>query len=111
MGEIEIGIVEQAVKQGIPVPERIQDRPVLKFGLELFFKAFLDLTCDRTSGFDVGSIPTMTILSYASYHEIYGIDAFNFLEIIRGIDGEYLRHQTAKQKKETAAAKRRAKRK
>ena len=110
MGEVEEGIVEQAMQKNLKVPERIVNKPVLMLGLELYLIAFQNLNCDRVSGFELGPIPTMAILNYAKYNGVEGIEADNFLYIIRCMDNAFIRFHDKKQKAKDAAEKRKAKR-
>jgi len=107
MGSFEEGIVNQAISQKTDIPDRVLNQPILMSGLELFFKGFLDLTSDRLSAFELGPIPTMAILSYASY---YDIDSSDFLKVIRDMDNAFIKYHTNKQKRERDRAERAAKR-
>lgn len=111
MGEHEQQIIEQAIDRGLKVPDRIVNQPDLMPGLELFYTAFINLSSDRLSAFELGPIPTMSILNYASYHEIEGVDAQNFLYIIRCMDNVFINFHDKKQKAKAASEKRRANRK
>ena len=56
---------------GAPIPERIENAPVLMQGLELYLRAFFDLDSERGIGFSILPIPWFSIIRYA---EVYGFD-------------------------------------
>lgn len=49
---------------GLPLPEKIQNAPSLKPGLELYYIAFQDLMASRNSGMSLGPIWWSTIQTY-----------------------------------------------
>lgn len=102
MGAVEDAIIEQCDKDGRELPPKIANRPELWFGLDLYWKAFWDLTSDRVIGMEEGSIPTMTILQYACY---YDFNDHLLLQYVRSMDNAYLRHFRAKAKRESDRAK------
>ena len=110
MGEHEQQIIEQAMEKGLKVPDRIVNQPDLMPGLELFKEAWENLNSDRLSAFELGPIPTMAILNYARYFDIEGVDAQNFLFLIRYMDNAFIKFHDKKHKAKEAAEKRRAKR-
>jgi len=109
MGSVEEKIIEQAIEKDLEIPDRIVNQPVLMLGLELYYIAFTNLSSDRLLAFELGPIPTMAILAYASYYDITGVDASDFLYIIRSMDNAFIQYHDKKQKAEAAKEARRAK--
>lgn len=58
------------MRDGLAVPKKIAEAPVLRMGLELYYGAFMDLATSR-SGFGDGPIPWSVINEYA---KVYGFD-------------------------------------
>lgn len=61
---VEKKILEQCRREGLPLPQRIQNAPQLFFGLDLFYTAYWDLFTSRT-GMGDGPIPWQVIEEYA----------------------------------------------
>lgn len=92
MGQIERRIVEESYRRRSKLPDRIQNAPQLRLGLELYYIAFIDLSTCRTTGFGAGPIPWSVVQDYA--------DTFDFDEdqtealhyFVRKMDAAYLDH-------------------
>lgn len=56
-GPTEKFIIEQCIRNRMPLPEKIKNAPMLELGLELYYVAFLDLNTCRHIGFGEGPIP------------------------------------------------------
>ncbi len=52
----------------------LQDRPVLLPGLDVYFKAYQDLSFDRNIGMTVGPIPWSSIIKWCEVHGVYDIN-------------------------------------
>lgn len=100
-------VIDQAIEKDLPIPDSLANPPQIKFGLEIYWNAFLNLNCDRASSFDVGPIPTVAILSYASYYDIDDVESF--LEVIRRMDNAFIEHHTKKNKRDADRAAKKAK--
>ena len=91
-------IIRQAVAHGLPLPEKIQNAPSLRPGLELYYIAFQDLMASRSSGMGIGPIWWSTVQSYC---EAKGLDE-NQTEAmhnhIKAMDTVYLKHVNKKTK-------------
>jgi hypothetical protein len=74
----------------------IPDPPQLTAWEALLYTAFAELSTDRQLGMAEGPIPWSSIRRYA--HE-YGFDLSDLSDILRRVDGAYLRHQAAKLEK------------
>lgn len=55
---------------GIPVPDKLKNRPELKIGLEMYMTAFYRLSTCRQVGMGVGPIPWNFIAEYARMQEL-----------------------------------------
>lgn len=91
MGNIERGIVKQAVRSGQPVPDRILNAPVLRFGLLFYLQAFFDLDSERAQGMSLGRIPWMAIKHYADHFELDEGQTDALFYFIREMDSAHLK--------------------
>ncbi len=98
-GKTEAKIIEQARKMGMPLPDMIANKPELGAGLELYWKAFVELSSDRQISMAEGPIPWISINMWACRHGIFGDDFDRFVAVIRGLDEAYLKKQSKKKKK------------
>lgn len=83
----------------MPVPDRFKNKPVLRSGLELYWKAFQDLSSDRDIGMGVGPIPWSAIHSWGARNHIWGDDFERLVMMVRGLDAVFMEKQAAKNKK------------
>lgn len=95
-GPSEARIVEECVRDGIPIPERIANAPELTVGLEVFYVAFWDLCSDRPSGLDLGQIPWSSIKLYCDEIDADEELREDMYHIIRGMDAAFLKHLQSK---------------
>lgn len=85
----------------MPVPDAIQNAPVLAPGLELYWEAFMELSSCRSIGMGIGPIPWTAIRAYAAYLGLGdGEDFHRFQTLVRGMDAVYLDHHVKKQKED-----------
>ena len=54
------------MRDGLPLPDKIKNAPILRLGLELFYNAFWDLDSCRNSGWGMGPIPWLAMRDYAT---------------------------------------------
>lgn len=85
--------MEQARKQNLPVPDSIQNAPVLLPGLEFYYAAFLDLSTCRAVGMGEGPIPWDAIDRYAQRHGLDDDEYDAFFGLIRALDARYLQYK------------------
>jgi hypothetical protein len=99
MGTAERDIAKQIVRTGGTLPQRIQNAPTLRKGLELYFNAFFELDSERQNGMSIGRIPFTSMLRYASF---YGFD-FEQTELllfyVQQMDNAHIQRLTEKNKK------------
>ena len=98
-GKSEAKIIEQARKMGMPLPDVIANKPQLVGGLELYWKAFVELSSDRAISMAEGPIPWSSMNMWALRHGIFGDDFDRFVAVIRGLDEAYLQKQNKSRKK------------
>jgi len=96
MGLNEAQILKQAVRQNLPIPDKIKNAPVLLPGLQFYFQSFLELSTCREIGMSEGQIPWTAIDRYASRYEMTEDDYERFLTLIRIVDAEYIRYRAKK---------------
>lgn len=96
MSVIEQNIVKQAKRFGEPIPDRIRNRPRLRFELIFFLDAFYELDTDRNVSVSFGPIPWSSLNNYALAHEISGEDYHDFMYLVRAVDTAYIKHMREK---------------
>lgn len=100
-GKTEALILEQARKNRMPVPKRIQNAPELRPGLHYYYYAFVELSTCRNLGMGEGCIPWSAVREYALSEGLGEDDFDRLLILVRGMDIEYLDYQKRKQKAES----------
>ena len=85
-----------AYRAGKPLPDRIANAPELFIGLELYYRAYMDLDSDRSVGMSVGLIPWSACLTWAQAYDL-SFDQFDSLVyFVNRMDMVYLEHQEKK---------------
>lgn len=107
-GKFEEKIREQARLTGNKLPPSIQNKPQLTIGLDLYWKAFVDLSADREIGMAEGPIPWSAVHLWAQRRGIHGDDFERLWFIIHDMDVVYMEHQGKEAKKGSAKTKRAA---
>jgi hypothetical protein len=82
----------------MPLPDKIKNKPEVKLGLELYWKAFQDLSSDRDIGMGVGPIPWSSMNEWGARNHIRGDDFERFVAVLRGMDSIYMDKQSKKAK-------------
>lgn len=97
----EKSILLQCAREGLPLPERIQNAPELFMGNDIFFDAFWSLHVSRNIGMDIGPISWFDIRKYCLIHE-YDEDLTESMHhIISGMDQAYLDWVREKRRQES----------
>lgn len=96
MSAIEKNIVAQAKRFGEPIPDRIKNKPRLRYELAFFLDAFYELDTDRNMSVSFGPIPWSSLNNYAVAHEITGEDYHDFMYLVRAVDSAYIKHMREK---------------
>lgn len=98
-GHIEEQIIKQAVRSGLPLPDRIQNAPSILPGLELYYIGFLDLTSSRQiGGMGIGPIPWLAVEQYCQVMELDDDQRTAMHFHVTELDKAYIRHQQKKNK-------------
>jgi len=74
------------------LPKKVEEAPVIKIGLEIYFSAYVELMSCRQVGYGyVGAIPWTAVAQYAQFHSF---DHDQFLDLsffVRSLDEAYLK--------------------
>lgn len=97
-GPVEQNIIRQCMREGLALPNKIQNAPELGFGLQLYMGAFLDLNTDRPTGWGPTQIPFSAIMAYADVYQIEGEQREDLLYFVRGMDAAFLDYHSKKNK-------------
>lgn len=92
-------IIEQARKMGMPIPDRIKNRPQLATGLEFYWRAFTELSADRDIGMAEGHIPWTAINQWALRHDIQGYEFERLVSVLKIVDTAYMEKRHSQHKK------------
>lgn len=83
----------------MPLPDKIANAPELFLGLELYYKAFLDLTTCRGQGYGTeGPIGWLVIKEYADAHGLSIEQRDDLFYHIQHMDAAYLNFKASKLK-------------
>ena len=82
----------------MPLPDKIKNKPEIRIGLDLYWKAFQDLSSDRDIGMGVGPIPWSAMHSWGARNRIRGDDFERLVMVLRGLDNIYMEKQGKKTK-------------
>lgn len=92
MGKDEDWIVERHLREGIPLPDDVENAPGLLLGLELYWYAFSDLHTCRAYGWDGPlPIPWDTVAEYAVVHELDEEQSDRLWYFVDKMDREFMR--------------------
>ena len=88
-GGVEKRIIEQCMREHLPLPKKIANAPQLFFGLELYYGAFLDLSTCR-SGLGDGPISWQYVHDYAIVNEFSEEQGENLHYFVMKMDAAFL---------------------
>jgi hypothetical protein len=86
------------MSHGLPLPEKIQNAPSLRPGLELYYIAFQDLMASRPVGMGVGPIWWSTVQTYCEAKHLSEDQTDAMHNHIKAMDAAYLKHMNKKTK-------------
>lgn len=86
------------MREGSPLPQRIQNAPQLAFGMQMYFTAFLDLTSCRQLGMTLGPIPWTAVNDYAIDLGLDEESTEDLHHFVRAMDNVYVSHHSKKVK-------------
>jgi hypothetical protein len=102
-GPTEKTIVEQCIRNRMPLPQSIANAPELYEGLELFYVAFMELTTCRALGMAEGPIPWTAVQSYCNELGLVGEQREDMFFHIREMDTCYLEFRAKKTQQQSLA--------
>ena len=88
---VEENIIRQCIREGLPLPGRIQEAPTLSQYDAFYYIGFMDLTTCRNDPYM--GISWRDIVEYCNFHDIQ--DKEEFIYTIQCIDSEYLQWRSA----------------
>lgn len=91
---------------GARLPEKMENRPEVIVGLDLYWKAFTDLMSERELGMAEGPIRWTAMSEWAARRGIYGDDFERFVYLMREMDSTYMDYRGRKSKRDAAKTKR-----
>jgi hypothetical protein len=95
-GPVERTIIESCMREGLPLPQRIENAPELAPGLEFYLAAFYELESSRPMGLDVGPIPWTALQDYALSLGLDDEEQDDLKHHVRALDVAYLKHRAKK---------------
>lgn len=97
--EHERRILVQCLRERLPLPQKIQNAPELKLGLELYFGAFFDLNTCRPIGWSIAPIPWSSINDYARTFEFDELQTEDLFFYISHMDIAFINFHRSKTEK------------
>lgn len=89
-------------EEGELPPPAYYEQPEIWAEAAFFWKAFSDLSPDRSSGMGLGPIPFRSMVTYAGLYGLSDVDEFErFRQIVSDADGEYLRLNAPKSEQDS----------
>ncbi len=83
-------IIQQAILNRDPIPDRILNAPQLLPGLEFELGAFLELDTERSHIFGLTQLPVSVIRNYGLNSGLDGEELEEFISLIHGLDNAHL---------------------
>lgn len=85
--------MEAAIAKGRELPDWVDKEPVILPGDEFYIQAWFELDTCRQVGMDLGLIPWDKIVFYGQFHGMEEDVLEAFIQIIRQMDGAYLKRK------------------
>lgn len=95
-GKADRKIIDQCIREGKPLPDRIANAPELWWGNELYYLAWVELDSTRTVAMAEGQIPTSAIQDFCVWYDIDGEQREDLLFHVRALDNAYLEWRASK---------------
>lgn len=99
-------MLDQCIRNRMPLPDAIARAPQLQMGLELFYTAFMELSTCRSIGFGEGPIPWTATRDYCDEFALDGDQRLDMFYHIAAMDTVYLQFRARKTAKAAPAKKR-----
>ena len=84
----------------MPLPDTVANKPRLRVGLDIYWRAFWECSTNRDIGMAEGPIPWSVVDRWASRHGIEGEDFDRLVLIIKAMDSVYIEERTKSHKKQ-----------
>lgn len=85
------------MREGRPLPNKIQNAPELALGLQFYYSAWTELGRDRPIGFGgEGPIPLGSVYAYALYNELNEEELEDLIYFTALLDAEYIKWNAKK---------------
>lgn len=96
MYSVEQGPVQQSVSNSArrlkgKVPDKFNNAPELRWGLELYYEAFLELDSERSHGSGWTYIPWTSVIRYAEVYEFDEDQTERLLTHIKAMDNAHIK--------------------
>ena len=98
LGKDEAGLIENALRAGQELPEKIKNAPDLWMGNHFYYAAYMQLSSDR-AGMELGPIRFSAIERFADLHSLSYEERVDLHDILASVDNQYLAHINAKREK------------
>lgn len=91
--------MELAQKTGQPLPEKIKNKPELRTGLEIYWRAFWECSTDRDIGMAEGPIPWTAINAWGMRYGFKGECFERLVLLLKAMDSVYIEERSKSHKK------------
>ena len=95
-GPVEATILRQCMMEGLEIPEKIANAPLLLPGLEVYWTAFMNLLSSRQIGLTASPIPWNIIQEYCDHQNLSEEQSEAMHYHIAMMDTAFLEHQQKK---------------
>jgi len=95
---MERSLVQQAMRAGEPIPDRIVNAPELHLGCELYLQAFYDLDSERTHAMGLTAISWSSMMQYAIMNDLDEEQTESLIYHVRRMDQDHLKRLAKKNK-------------
>ena len=85
-GAHEDTVRELARVNQMPLPDWLEHKPEITFGLQFYWKAFWELSTCRAIGMGEGPIPWTAMHEYAQRYDVLGDDFDRFVLVVKAVD-------------------------
>ena len=85
-------LVEQSIRNHMPLPPKVENAPELTQGLSFFYHVFMDLTTTRPlTDISEGPISWLALDAYCRHHKITGLQREDVEFVIPQMDHAYMK--------------------
>ena len=98
-GPVEQRIIQQCMRERLPLPKKISDAPELPLGTEFFYGAFTDLNSCRPSAWGMAPILWSAMKEYAVAHELGDEEVEDLFFFVSSLDQAFREYHDKQNKK------------